>query len=589
MEPLLQGLATRALPLVCLGALPAGAQITFSIDWKGPTIGRLDSAYGLPITEGDVLAAEHFVPELGPLGAPRIVYFAGGGPGPGLGLSNAPACVGHSAGTPCRVEVDALSYGFQNVSTPSFASRYVFSVDRWARGEPSPLPPNVASEGPVGDAAGDLYIDLGLGPGPKPPTSALAGSLGAVDGNGLVSLSGYRYPGVGLIEPYAPSNTLPSGGDNIDGLAVNQSPLPVIHPVYFSLDASWTDPLTGTPHSGSAAAHGFRPGDVLVSSGSGAAPTVYADAVDLGLDLLANNLDDLDALILMENGVPGYQPSVTPNDWWTGATDMLLFSVRRGSSVIGRPDSIFGLPIEEGDLLTVPLTNSGGVSPFPGIYVAAENFGLRTVRSGGATTPFGDDLNAAEMVLSPLIDCNGNGIEDAVDVAFGTSGDVNDNGIPDECEATALSYCTCPGNLAPCGNADPNAGCANSTGSGARMSASGTTSVAADDLVLRTTSLPLGSFGLAFMGPGVLAPTPFGDGLLCIAGPYYRYPIKNSGLSGTVVQGPGIVAYANSHFPLAGHISAGSTWSFQHWYRDSAGPCGNFTSVSSAMRVRFQL
>jgi len=34
----------------------------------------------------------------------------------------------------------------------------------------------------------------------------------------------------------------------------------------------------------------------------------------------------------------------------------------------------------------------------------------------------------------PQFDCNGNGIEDAVDISFGTSSDVNQNGVPDECE-----------------------------------------------------------------------------------------------------------------------------------------------------------
>lgn len=32
-------------------------------------------------------------------------------------------------------------------------------------------------------------------------------------------------------------------------------------------------------------------------------------------------------------------------------------------------------------------------------------------------------------------DCNGNGVEDAVDIAVGTSGDANWNGVPDECES----------------------------------------------------------------------------------------------------------------------------------------------------------
>jgi len=119
------------------------------------------------------------------------------------------------------------------------------------------------------------------------------------------------------------------------------------------------------------------------------------------------------------------------------------------------------------------------------------------------------------------------------------------------------------------------------------MTASGTTSVTADDLVLTTSSLPLGSFGLAFMGPSATSPLPFGDGLLCIGGPFFRFGVVNSGLSGVVVEGPGIVAFSHNNFPNGGHIQAGQSWSFQHWFRDAAGPCGNFVSVSNALRVTF--
>lgn len=588
MHSLLRGPWAPAISLLCVGALPASAQITFSIDWKGPTIGRPDSAHGQQITEGDVLAAEHFVPELGPLGTPRIVYAAGGGGIPSLGLTNGPFCTGHAAGIPCSVEVDALCYGSNSMNLPTFSSHYVFSADRFARGNGAPQPPTLSTEGPVGDLASDLLVDLGLGPGPIPPTSALAGSIAAVDGNGLRSLSGYQYPGVGLIEPYLLSSNVPSLGDNLDAVAVNSSVLPVLYPVYFSLDAAFADPLTNLPNTGSAAAHGFRPGDVLVTTGLTTGPVVYAPAALLGLDQLAIHQDDLDAVIVRENGQPGYQPSQHPNDWWTGATDMLLFSVRRGSSVIGRPDSIYGLPIEEGDLLTRPLTNGAGVSPFPGIYVAAENLGLRTVRSGMVTTPYGDDLNAAELILTPLLDCNNNGVEDAVDIAFGTSSDANDNGVPDDCEGGVVRFCMCPDNVAPCGNGDPTAGCANSTGSGGLMTPSGSASVFADDLVLTTTGLPNGSFGLGFMGPGIIGPLPFFDGLLCVGGPHFRYNIANSGVTGTVVMGPGIVAYSISHFNPAGHIQAGDSWGFQHWYRDPGiSPCGNAVNTSSAVRVTF--
>jgi hypothetical protein len=53
------------------------------------------------------------------------------------------------------------------------------------------------------------------------------------------------------------------------------------------------------------------------------------------------------------------------------------------------------------------------------------------------STALGAPLAALERGPAPrpdVRDCNGNGIEDAVDIAFGTSSDVNQNGVPDECE-----------------------------------------------------------------------------------------------------------------------------------------------------------
>jgi len=38
---------------------------------------------------------------------------------------------------------------------------------------------------------------------------------------------------------------------------------------------------------------------------------------------------------------------------------------------------------------------------------------------------------------APGHDCNGNGIEDAVDIALGTSCDADLDGVPDECQAAA--------------------------------------------------------------------------------------------------------------------------------------------------------
>ena len=102
--------------LLVLGALlasPAAAQMTFSIDWHGPTVGVPDTFGGVPITEGDLLMAAPGVPALGPLPVPGIAYPHGPA---GLGLF--PGCVGHPGGTPCVVEVDALSLGQTVLLTP---------------------------------------------------------------------------------------------------------------------------------------------------------------------------------------------------------------------------------------------------------------------------------------------------------------------------------------------------------------------------------------------------------------------------------------------------------------------------------------
>ncbi len=39
---------------------------------------------------------------------------------------------------------------------------------------------------------------------------------------------------------------------------------------------------------------------------------------------------------------------------------------------------------------------------------------------------------------NPITDCNGNGVDDAIDISSGTSADINADGIPDECQLTRL-------------------------------------------------------------------------------------------------------------------------------------------------------
>ncbi|MCE9596202.1 MAG: hypothetical protein K8S98_18585 [Planctomycetes bacterium] len=568
-----------------------GGQVVFSIDWQGPTISQPDSASAIPITEADVLLAPGGVPAYGPLQNPAMRIR-----GSGLGLAKYPLCVGHAAGDPCRIEVDALSDGTEPlllaVPTAAHKRHFWFSVDEYARGilGPAPAHAQVFTEFLTGDSASDVFMDTGLPPGPLPPGAVTPNNVGLFDGNGTSSPSVFVYPGFGLKEPNPGTlpQVLPNVGDNLDALDVgNWTPFPALG-AFFSLDGGFLDPLTGTQYSNSAALESKHPGDVLRTPSLGASILVYASANQLGLDLVgAAGSDDLDALVVHENGNGTFQPSQTPFDWNstsdTPATDMVLFSVRRGSAVIGHPDSIFGLPIEPGDILTTPLAPAlGGLSPFPGIFIAAENLGLRTSRQGA---PVGDEMDALELQADPWFDCNKNGIDDAVDIANGTSVDGNGNGIPDECEQPIMRFCWCHGDVAPCGNVDLDSGCANSTGVGATLSTAGTSSVAADDLTITVTEMPINKTGILFMGSNWKVPTPFQDGARCVYGSIFRYPPKSSGLGGTFTYGPGLAAYSTT-WPM-GTITSGATWFFQSWYRNPTGPCGTGTNLSNAVQVDF--
>jgi hypothetical protein len=167
--------------------------------------------------------------------------------------------------------------------------------------------------------------------------------------------------------------------------------------------------------------------------------------------------------------------------------------------------------------------------------------------------------------------------------------DANNDGIPDVCSPPALygKFCFCPAPMGPCGNDDPNAGCKNSTGVGAQLTPSGSTSVAADDLVLTATALPTNKQLILMMSAGVVAPLPFSDGRRCLVGLISRFPPKNSGAGGTAAYGPGLAAYSVGAFPVLNHIVPGALFGFQAWYRDPTGPCGSGSNLTNAVRATF--
>ena len=147
----------------------------------------------------------------------------------------------------------------------------------------------------------------------------------------------------------------------------------------------------------------------------------------------------------------------------------------------------------------------------------------------------------------------------------------------------------CYGLQCPCGNDDGLAGCTNSVGEGAWLRGTGSASASADELVLFTSNVPAQRFGVLFMTNTPQAGVPFGDGLLCgtgAGGGFRRFAPKNSGQLGFFSHRNLVQASAASFGP-GGTILNGSTWSFQQWFRDDAGPCGSGFNTTNSFAVTF--
>jgi hypothetical protein len=533
--------ASAAAFAAALGVLApdAGAQILFSFDHRGPSnAAPVPCAPGV-IGAGDVVSVRPGVicgvdgPVYGPLPPPDMIVM--GGPG-GLGVPSIGGCVGAPPGAFCPRELDALSTGMDPFPVPGQlpAGFYLFSVDECSAGiGGTPLAPNVFSEAPVGDSANDVFEALVIPPYPMPfpvPVAAIPGNSGLIDGNGMVSPTTAHYPGLGLVEPSMPTVGAPArGGDNLDALDTNVGPVPVGGGIFFSLDGTLFNPCNGFPGLGTAQANGLLPGMVLMSAGGGF-PAVYAPPPLLGLDLAGPGTDDLDALAIFENGVAGYQVSPGAYAWGPGAPDMLLFSVRRGSAIVGAIASgPIAAPIEPGDVLIPP----AGAGLPPQIFIPAEYLGLMTVRSG--TANMGDELDALDTHRPP---------------------------------ATALTYCHGDGtNIAcPCGNTGANGnGCANSTfAAGANLAATGNAQVSADSVLLTATNMT-GGIAVFFQGATQLPPFVVDDGIGCVGGPVIRLG-ANPVVGGTSTYPMG----AQPTVSVRGALPAmGGTRFYQTFYRNA--------------------
>jgi len=340
------GTGKSSLALLVVSFLaPAALGVSFSADNPSPTLGVVGT------DGGAILVPTPPAPAIGPLPVPSV--FASGGAG-GLGLAGI-------------AEIDALSYG-----ADAFTWKHVvwyFSVDRTASGLAAVPGPSVTTEGSLGarEASADVFKAPGVLSFIQPGVPGT--NVGVFDGDGLVGATGFVYPGVGL-------NAEPNpGGDNLDALDFGDKGTPgPRYPIYFSVDLA------------TANANGVQPGDVLVTGSAGAPPALYAPAAQLGLDAAGAGTDDLDALVLIDDGDGVFSPN-----------DFLLYSVTPGSAIVGTADGLWGVPITPGDIL-LPWFTAGGVPGVPMILIPAEALGLATTRAGYLSS---DNLDALDVIPEP--------------------------------------------------------------------------------------------------------------------------------------------------------------------------------------------
>jgi len=123
-------------------------------------------------------------------------------------------------------------------------------------------------------------------------------------------------------------------------------------------------------------------------------------------------------------------------------------------------------------------------------------------------------------------------------------------------------------------------GAVNSTGVGATISASGSTSVGANDLELSAGPVPVAEFAVFFHG-AAQGMIPFGNGFQCATGGIVRvWPPSPADMLGNVTR------LIDNTAPGGVGIAAGATRNFQCWYRDPAGGGMGF-NLSDGLSVTF--
>jgi hypothetical protein len=160
-------------------------------------------------------------------------------------------------------------------------------------------------------------------------------------------------------------------------------------------------------------------------------------------------------------------------------------------------------------------------------------------------------------------------------------------GVP-SCFGDGSGPLLCPCDPGQSGN--PGEGCANSTGRGAQLGASGIASVSNNQVLVRAEGLPASTSGLFFQGRvqrnggnGAM----FGDGLLCTTSGVIRLATRTAS-AGVVQYGFGIAG--DVLVSVRGQVpGAGGTRHCRTWYRNAAAFCTASTfDLSNGLTLQWQ-
>lgn len=157
--------------------------------------------------------------------------------------------------------------------------------------------------------------------------------------------------------------------------------------------------------------------------------------------------------------------------------------------------------------------------------------------------------------------------------------------LPEASEFFGDSYCHGDTNQCPCGfdtGFPGSLGCQGSTLGGLLLGWSDD-SIAANNTKMSAFGLPGEVSALLFRGTqDPLGSTPFGNGLLCMNGPFQRAGVRQTNAAGRAIWGQGPAA-----FGTAGSISPGDEIAFQVWYRDPDAICAQGFNLTNGFRMTF--